>query len=346
MARPTRIDVEGGWYHVVNRGIERRAIFKDERAYRHFVELVSKLPERFELKVHGYVLMPNHYHLQLETPKANLSKAIQWLNVSYSVWYNRRQNRVGPLFQGRFKAILHEKETYAVTINRYIHLNPARVKDLGGHEGRAEQPGELSQDTINKRVKALKEYPWSSYRYYAGREKTPRWVTTETVLASFDGGSERARQSTYSRELEEAAGLGRNETDWKSQLKAGLLVGTKEFVDEMKGLLKGDRREQTSLRRTGKETLSWDQITQAVAKEWNTEWEKARQAHGSGARSAALYISRHYSDQTLRELGQRVGGMEYPAVTMAIRRFEKRMNEDKKLAGRVKRILKMLYVKT
>ena len=124
MARPTRIDLPGGWYHVVNRGIERREIFRDESSFEHFLDLLSKMPERFAIKIHGYVLMDNHYHLQVETPRANLSKAIQWLNVSYSVWYNRRYRRIGPLFQGRFKAILHQKETQGVTINRYIHLNP------------------------------------------------------------------------------------------------------------------------------------------------------------------------------------------------------------------------------
>jgi REP element-mobilizing transposase RayT len=104
MARPTRLDVEGGWYHVVNRGIEKRVIFRGVSGYEHFVELLAKLPQRFGLRVHGYVLMPNHYHLQIETPQANLSRAVQWLNVSYSVWFNRKYQRVGPLFQGRFKA--------------------------------------------------------------------------------------------------------------------------------------------------------------------------------------------------------------------------------------------------
>jgi putative transposase len=136
MARPTRLDIGGGWYHVVNRGIEKRVIFRGVSGYEHFIELLAKLPPRFGLKVHGYVLMPNHYHLQVETPKANLSGAMQWLNVSYSIWYNRKYQRVGPLFQGRFKAVLHDWSTYGLVINKYIHLNPVRVRRLGGHEGR------------------------------------------------------------------------------------------------------------------------------------------------------------------------------------------------------------------
>ena len=93
MARPTRLEIAGGWYHVVNRGIERRAIFRAEGNYEHFLELLAKAVARFAVRVHGYVLMGNHYHLQLETPRANLSKAMQWLNAAYSIWNNRSGER-------------------------------------------------------------------------------------------------------------------------------------------------------------------------------------------------------------------------------------------------------------
>ena len=137
MARSLRIDVPHGWYHVINRGVERRQIFPRAEANLHFLELLGCLPSRFGVRIHAYVLMGNHYHLQLETPQANLSRAMQWLNLSYGAWFNRRQQRSGPLFQGRFKAILHEPESAALEINRYIHLNPVRVKALGGHEARS-----------------------------------------------------------------------------------------------------------------------------------------------------------------------------------------------------------------
>ena len=110
-------------------------IFRSTRCYEKFIELLSSLPERFGVRLHGYALMGNHYHLQLESREANLSKALHWLNVSYSVWFNRKYSRVGPLFQRRFKAILHEP-TEALKINRYIHLNPVRIAPLGGHETR------------------------------------------------------------------------------------------------------------------------------------------------------------------------------------------------------------------
>jgi REP element-mobilizing transposase RayT len=139
--------------HVVNRGIDRRAIFRAEGNYEHSLELLAKAVARFVVRVHGYVLMGNHYHLQLETPRANLSKAMQWLNAAYSIWYNRKYGRVGPLFQGRFKAILHDRRTHGLVINRYMHLNPVRVKGLGGHEGRGEVNKELEANGMQKLLK-------------------------------------------------------------------------------------------------------------------------------------------------------------------------------------------------
>ncbi len=97
MARPLRVDVENGWYHVTARGIERRSIFDDEREHVHFLELLEEVVDRFRVIVHTHVELGNHYHLIVQTPEANLSQAIQWLNISYVAWVNRRRERVGPL---------------------------------------------------------------------------------------------------------------------------------------------------------------------------------------------------------------------------------------------------------
>jgi len=96
MVRPLRVQAAGGWYHVVNRGIDRGMIYQDDRDRGHFLELLEAAGERYGAEVHGYVLMGNHYHLILHVPEGNLSRTMQWLNVSYSIWYNRRHGRVGP----------------------------------------------------------------------------------------------------------------------------------------------------------------------------------------------------------------------------------------------------------
>ncbi len=94
------------------RGNEQRLTFRDDRDREHFLELLAQWVDRFRLRLHAYVLMPNHYHLLAETTEANLSQAMQWLNVSYTVWFNRRHQRVGRLFQGRFKSVIVESETW------------------------------------------------------------------------------------------------------------------------------------------------------------------------------------------------------------------------------------------
>jgi putative transposase len=96
MARPLRMDVEGGWYHVTSRGIERRTIFRNDRDREHFLERLEAMVGRFGIVLHAYVMMDNHYHVIVECPEANLSRSIQWLNVSYVAWFNRRHDRVGP----------------------------------------------------------------------------------------------------------------------------------------------------------------------------------------------------------------------------------------------------------
>src|SRR5881628_1690594 len=127
MARALRIEQPGAWYHVTGRGNERKDIFRDDPDRLHFRALLGEMVERCGLLLHSWVLMSNHYHLLLEAPRGNLSLAMQWLNVSYSVWFNRRHRRIGHLFQGRFKAIVVEAQSWALALSRYVHLNPVRT---------------------------------------------------------------------------------------------------------------------------------------------------------------------------------------------------------------------------
>src|SRR5438132_2039698 len=167
--------VPGAWYHVMARGIERWTIYSDEGYYRKFEELLANLPERFGVRMHTYVLMPNHYHLQIETPRLNLSEAIKWLNVSYVRWFNQAR-RNGPLLQGRFKAVVHDPDEAGWTIHEYIHLNPVRVKRFGS--SRSDDKGPSAEQMVEM-VKELTEFKWSSYRSYAGYTPAPKWLCTE-----------------------------------------------------------------------------------------------------------------------------------------------------------------------
>ena len=135
MARALRVLVPGAWYHVVNRGVERRLIFYGQAYYQKFEQLLGLMVQQFGVRIHSYVLMPNHYHLQLASPRENLSEAIRWLNVSYAVWLNRKRGRVGPLFQGRFKAMLHDPAESGFKIQEYIQLKDYRWSSFCAYAG-------------------------------------------------------------------------------------------------------------------------------------------------------------------------------------------------------------------
>ncbi len=147
---------------------------------------------RFRVRLHAFVLMDNHYHLMLELAEANLSRSVQWLNMSYSVWFNRRHGRSGHLFQGRFKSVAVSPEEWALALSRYVHLNPVRVQALGlDKEDRAAQRVGLSPAPdaarVRERIALLRGYRWSSYRACLGLEPTPEWLECRTVLG-FGGG--------------------------------------------------------------------------------------------------------------------------------------------------------------
>src|SRR5262249_39165863 len=152
-----------------------------------FLQLVPSWLARFRARLHAYVLMDNHYHLLLETTEANLSRAMQWLQTAYTVWFNRRHRRAGHLFQGRFQAVIVEPETWALSLTRYIHLNPVRVRKLGLDKAaqRAQRQGigvTADAGLVQARLERLRTYRWSSYRAYVGRAQAPLWLDCEAVL--------------------------------------------------------------------------------------------------------------------------------------------------------------------
>jgi REP element-mobilizing transposase RayT len=149
MARPYRIEAEHCLYHVTNRGDGRRNIYDSDHDRLKFLGYLLKVKERYQFYVYTYVLMTNHYHLLIKTLQANISKIMHYINSSYTKYSNIKRDRTGHLFQGRYKSIVVEEDSYFLELSRYIHLNPVKAKIV-------ERP---------------EEYKWSSYRGYTGREK-------------------------------------------------------------------------------------------------------------------------------------------------------------------------------
>ena len=328
MPRTPRLNVPEGWYHVSSRGIDRRRIFLDERDRTHFLEVLQMLPERFRIGVYAYVLMENHYHLLVQTPEANLSAALQWLNVSYSVWFNLRHSRVGPLFQGRFKAVVVEPEVWGLPLSRYLHLNPVRTKEFGLDKGARRNSrvgvGDVpSEEMIRRRIQRLRSYRWSSYLYYIGRAKAPAWLTVEPVLRR-TAGPPRERRSTYQRDCERALGQAEMDEPW-SRVVGRLVLGSKEFLKELR---------RTPLAEEPSSKLqprpSWAQIAAAVEQVVGKPWKEFAERRGDFGRDLALYLGRRLGGLTLRTMGEATN-MNVMAVSLAVKRLGQRLENDKNL---------------
>lgn len=206
MARPLRIEYDGALYHVTSRGNERKPIFRDDADRELFFNTLSQVTQRFHWLCHAYCLMNNHYHLLVETPDGNLSKGMRQLNGVYTQVFNHRHRRVGHLFQGRFNAILVQKDSHFLEVCRYVVLNPVRAKS-------SSHPG---------------EWKWSSYRATLGQATVPDWLTIDEILSHF-GARRSLAQEKYREYVAQAIGA---PTIWED-LKAQSILGTEGFAEAL-----------------------------------------------------------------------------------------------------------------
>jgi putative transposase len=173
MPRPPRVQLAGGVYHVVSRGNRRQTIFNDDSDYARFLEVLENVVNRLGWKCHAYCLMPNHFHLVIETPEPNISAGMQRLNSTYAQWFNVRYGYTGHLFQGRFYGQLVESAYHLLELARYVVLNPVRAgfcSDAGG-------------------------WKWSSYRAIVGEIKRTGFLTVGWLLSQFGRDPRRARDT-------------------------------------------------------------------------------------------------------------------------------------------------------
>jgi REP element-mobilizing transposase RayT len=341
MSRPLRVDVEGGWYHVTARGIERRAIYQEKRYYEHFLELLEEMSERYGVEVHAYCLMRNHYHLIIRTPHANASKAIQWLNVSYSAWYNAKLGRVGHVFQGRFGSVLIDNDgAWLLKASEYLHLNPIRTAGmgLGKKENRAEGRGyrKASADEIRGRLEKLRAFNWSSYKAYAGYESSPEWLHTEVILDR-SGGKEKYRRQLH---LHVSRGMDPEEFEC---LRGRVAIGAAAFVEQARKLVGKVTKEQPE-RGFARRLASFEKVVELVERGAVERWVDFGVRRGDVNRDLVMYLARQRSGMTLKEIGERAGGLEYKAVDKAIKRFQVRLQKDKVLRRLVEKCIKTLAI--
>lgn len=217
MARPLRIELAGGLYHVTARGDRREAIYFGDDDREAWLSLLGDVCRRFNWRCHAWCQMTNHYHLVIETPEANLSHGMRQLNGVYTQHINRTYARVGHLFQGRYKAILVDKEPYLLELARYVVLNPVRagmVNDAG-------------------------EWPWSSYGAMVGTAPAPDWLETDSLLGQFA-----AKRASAVRRYRDFVRAGVGLPSVWDDLRGQVFLGSEAFLDRMKAQLpEGDLRE-------------------------------------------------------------------------------------------------------
>jgi REP element-mobilizing transposase RayT len=207
MARPLRLEFAGALYHVTSRGDGREAIYLADADRRLFLDVLAGVGDRFHWTVHAYCLMTNHYHVLVETPDANLSKGMRQLNGVYTQRFNRAHARSGHVFQGRYKAILAQKEAYLLELARYVVLNPVRAR----------------------MVRTPADWPWSSYRAMLGEAPVPEWLEMRTLLAAF-AETEPEAVAQYARFVAEGTG---QPAPWE-QLKNQVFLGSDSFVESVR----------------------------------------------------------------------------------------------------------------
>lgn len=322
MGRPLRIEYEGALYHITSRGNERRKIFKDKTDRRTFLDIVKDYHDRFGVLIHSYVLMDNHYHLILETPKGNLLKVMHGINSRYTVYFNRRHKRSGHLFQGRYKAIIVDKDAYLIPLSRYVHLNPVRATIAEGPEG----------------------YKWSSYNGYIGKRKEDNWVEYSWVLSKFAQNKKVAWQK-YKKYTEEGLAV-KIESPFKSLL-GQVILGGEDFREKIKGYLQGRQISQEIIeRKRFDKKASPEEIVEAVAKAFEVEEKdlKNKGKRDNISRSVAIYVMQKYSGLSNEDIGRMFGGVHYSAVSKASARLREKMTGDKKLSKLVSGVIS--HVKT
>jgi putative transposase len=271
MARPLRIEYDGAVYHITSRGNSRKPIYKEDEDRRIFLEVLHRANTRYNWLCHAYCLMNNHYHLIIETPDGNLSQGMRQLNGVYTQLFNKRHNRVGHIFQGRYKAILIQKESHLLEVSRYVVLNPVRAKA----------------------VKDPEEWKWSSYRGTAGKEKPHPCLTEDRILGQF--GSKRRQSEKKYREFV-IAGIG-GEKIWKD-IKGQSILGEDEFTERFLNHVKGYEEVKEipkSQRYIGRPGLAELLKGTKGRKEISRKAKEAVERYGYSQKEVADYLGIHYS---------------------------------------------------
>ena len=318
MSRPLRFEFPGAWHHVINRGRRREKIFQDAQDYRAFIDLLKSTSEMFRLEVAACCLMSNHYHLLLQTPEANLARAMRHLGGVYTQWFNRRHGLDGQLFRGRYKAILVGEDEYLLGLVRYIHHNPLKAG----------------------MVTSLDDYSWSSHYGYLGRGKPWEWLSTGHVLSEFSEDPVKAR-AEYRRFMAEDVDEQIERVFSLKKLPA--ILGSQKFVQSIKDRFFTSKLSAEVPQSRALAPVSMESIVCAVCSACDVPVESlASLARGvtNEARDIAIYLARSLRGDSLNDIGAYFGIEKDSTVGSAAARVKARIESNAGFDGRVEAVKK------
>jgi len=298
MSRSLRIEYPNAWYHVMNRGARRMNIFHGDEEREIFLELLNQIHNRYQVEVHAYCLMDNHYHLLLKTPLANLSRAMKHLNGMYVQRYNKIQKTDGPLFRGRFKSIVIDAESYLLRLSRYIHLNPVKGK------------------LINRAEK----YPWSSCADYLNCRKRHQWLQTNSILGKFGNKLQKQKYRIFLEENDKELDT------FFNKMQRIPILGTEAFIKTItekylsnKTLL-SELPEQRLLYKKQLPTI--EKIISKVAQYYQIDIAHLKESirgKFNQPRSVAIYLACMLTNQNLQTIADVFGDITYSNVSRIVK---------------------------
>lgn len=320
MSRPLRIEFPLAYYHVMNRGLAYQEVFTDQSDRERFLDLLGECHEMWGVQVIAYCLMGNHYHLLLQTLQGNLSRVMRHLDGLYTQRYNRLHKRDGPLFRGRYKAVVVDAEAYLLAVARYIHHNPVEAG----------------------LVRSPEAYRWSSCRAYLDPRKRPKWLDAAQLLRWFSKEEGRAELLAFMRsKVDEPVKSFYGARRWLT------VLGSERFIEKIRGTL---RKGQRDLREVpdAKPYIRPDfkRCLEVVGRVYGTKEDeilRSQRGRRNEARAMAMFLCRRVSGMKQEEIAKVFGVGGYSAVSSTVGRIQAELEEGGKMARRYTQIQALLH---
>jgi putative transposase len=326
MSRPLRVEYPGAVYHITCRGNERRAIFRDNQDRESFLDILAQSKKIYSIRLIAYVLMDNHFHLLIETPLGNLGEFMRRFNITYTSYFNRTHNRVGHLYQGRYKSILVDKESYLSELSRYIHLNPVQTK-------------ELTNRPLEEKWNYLLNYFWSSLKGYLSNKNKEPFLDYSLVLADFGGDTDRGRRAYQKRVKEDLRG----KFEIKEKVIGQAVLGGDHFIKWLKETFYSKSRDRecpglTELKRY----KAVEEILEILFKETGKTIEEVR-VKSHPLRAVFMDLLYRVGGLTGIEIGK-IFGVDYSTVSQVRKRLALKIEKDQDLRKVVNRIERKISI--